>query len=177
VASCFVRQISSPFTTRLALVFASWADENIIRIETVQDAFVASLQRIFFFLTSKKLLNNCLKCLKCLKRLKRPEVLLGTFGQSKGTEQWPHATTRLLREAVSWIPARFCPLCIKGTCGRKNMSKIFRTKFGRNAQNGIGRSSAISCPMEETERSIVPAKSYFLVQDDPDSWSAVHVRS
>jgi hypothetical protein len=48
VASDLVRQISSPFTTRLALVFASWADENIIRIETVQDAFVASLQRIFF---------------------------------------------------------------------------------------------------------------------------------
>jgi hypothetical protein len=48
VASDLVRQISSPFTTRLALVFASWADKNIIRIETVQDAFVASLQRIFF---------------------------------------------------------------------------------------------------------------------------------
>jgi hypothetical protein len=48
VASDFVRQISSPFTTRLALVFASWADENIIRIETVQDAFVACFQRIFF---------------------------------------------------------------------------------------------------------------------------------
>jgi hypothetical protein len=48
MASEFVRQISSPFTTRLALVFASWADENIIRVETVHDAFVASFQRIFF---------------------------------------------------------------------------------------------------------------------------------
>ena len=57
------------------------------------------------------------------------------------------------------------------------MSKIFRTKFGRNAQNGIGRSSAIPCPMEETERSIVPAKSCFLMQDDPDYWSAVPVRT
>ena len=47
MASDFVRQISSPFTTRLALVFASWVDENIIRIETVQDTFVASLQIIF----------------------------------------------------------------------------------------------------------------------------------
>ena len=47
------------------------------------------------------------------------------------------------------------------------MSKIFRTKFGRNAQNGIGRISAISCPMEETERSIVPARSCFPMQDDP----------
>ena len=94
MASDFVRQISSPFTTRLALVFASWADENIIRIETVQDAFVASLQESFFFLTSNKLLK---KCLKCLKRL---EVLLGTFRESRGTEQWPHSTTRLFSEAV-----------------------------------------------------------------------------
>ena len=61
MASDFVRHISSPFTTRLALVFASWADENIIRIETVQDAFVASLHRIFFLFdferTSKQLLK------------------------------------------------------------------------------------------------------------------------
>ena len=57
------------------------------------------------------------------------------------------------------------------------MSKIFRTKFGRNAENGIGRSSAISCPMEETERSIDPAKSCFLMQNDPDYWSAVPVRT
>jgi hypothetical protein len=94
VASDFVRQISSPFTTRLALVFASWADENIIRIETVQDAFVASLQRIFFFVTSNKLLNNCLKCLK------RLDVLLGTFRESTGTEHWRHATARRFSEAV-----------------------------------------------------------------------------
>ena len=87
--SDFVRQISSPFTTRLALVFASWADENIIRIETVQDAFVAFSQRIFFLSTSNKLLN---KCLKCLKRL---EVLLGTFRESTGTEQSPHSTAPL----------------------------------------------------------------------------------
>jgi hypothetical protein len=78
VASDFVRQISSPFTTRLVLVFASWADENIIRIETVHDAFVARSQRIFFLSTSKKLLKKCLKCLK------RPEVLLGTFRESTG---------------------------------------------------------------------------------------------
>ena len=69
MASDFVRQISSPFTTRLALVFASWADENIIRIETVQDAFVASSQETFFFSTSKIFLNNCLKCLKRLEVL------------------------------------------------------------------------------------------------------------
>ena len=60
MASDFVRQISSPFTTRLALVFASWADENIIRIETVQDAFVASAQIFFLFdfeQTSQQLLK------------------------------------------------------------------------------------------------------------------------
>jgi hypothetical protein len=77
VASDFVRHISSPFTTRLALVFASWADENIIRVETVQDAFVASLHRIFFLFDFEQTFK---KCLKCLKRL---EVLLGTFGNPR----------------------------------------------------------------------------------------------
>jgi hypothetical protein len=43
-----------------------------------------SFKESFFFLTSNKLLN---KCLKCLKRL---EVLLGTFRESNGTSQWPH---------------------------------------------------------------------------------------
>jgi hypothetical protein len=61
VASDFVRQISSPFTTRLVLVFASWADENIIRIETVQDAFVASLQRIFFLFDFEQTSQQVLK--------------------------------------------------------------------------------------------------------------------
>ncbi len=54
MASDSVRQISSPFTTRLVLVFASWGDENIIRIETVQDAFVAPFQRIFFLFDFEK---------------------------------------------------------------------------------------------------------------------------
>jgi hypothetical protein len=57
VASDFVRQISSPFTTRLALVFASWADENIIPIETVQDAFVAFFLLVDFEKTSQQLLK------------------------------------------------------------------------------------------------------------------------
>src|ERR1700676_5244404 len=42
----------------------------------------------FFFLTSNKLLNKCLKCLRCL------EVLLGTFRESTGTAQWTHSTVR-----------------------------------------------------------------------------------
>jgi len=67
VASDFVRQISSPLTTRLALVFASWADENIIRIETVQDAFVASAQRIFFLLDFEQTSQQLLKVPKAPK--------------------------------------------------------------------------------------------------------------
>jgi hypothetical protein len=65
--SCSVRQISSPFTTRLALVFASWADENIIRIETVQDAFVASSQRIFFLFDFEQTSQQLLKVPKAPK--------------------------------------------------------------------------------------------------------------
>jgi len=61
--------------------FASWADGNIIRIETVQDTFVASFSGICFLSTAKQLLK---KCLKCLKRL---EVLLGTFRESKETDR------------------------------------------------------------------------------------------
>jgi hypothetical protein len=61
VTSDFVRQISIPFTTRLALVFASWADENIIRVETVHDAFVASFQRIFFLFDFEQTSQQVLK--------------------------------------------------------------------------------------------------------------------
>ena len=67
MASDFVRQISSPFTTRLVLVFASWADENIIRIETVQDAFVASSQRIFFLFDFEQTSQQLLKVPKAPK--------------------------------------------------------------------------------------------------------------
>jgi hypothetical protein len=61
VVSDFVRQISSPFTTRLALVFASWADENIIRVETVHDAFVAFSQRVFFLVDFEQTSQQVLK--------------------------------------------------------------------------------------------------------------------
>jgi hypothetical protein len=50
VASGFVRQISSPFTTRLALVLASWADENIFVSKPYKTHFVASFQKVFFLL-------------------------------------------------------------------------------------------------------------------------------
>jgi len=56
-----IRSTSNSFTTRLALVFASWTDENIIRIETVQDAFVASFQRIFFLFDFENIFQQLLK--------------------------------------------------------------------------------------------------------------------
>jgi len=61
VVSDFVRQISSPFTTRLALVFASWADENIIRVETVHDAFVTFSQRVIFLADFEQTSQQVLK--------------------------------------------------------------------------------------------------------------------
>jgi acyl-homoserine-lactone acylase len=51
-------------------------------------------------LTSKELLNNCLKCLK------RLEVLLGTFRESTGTEQSPHSTGAL-EMAVADLQSEF----------------------------------------------------------------------
>ena len=51
----------APFTTRLALVFASWADENNIRIKTAQDAFVAFFQRISFLVDFKTTSQGVLK--------------------------------------------------------------------------------------------------------------------
>ncbi len=67
MASCFVRQISNPFTTRLALVFASWANENIIRIETVQDAFVSFSRRIFFLVDFETTSQQVPKAPKALR--------------------------------------------------------------------------------------------------------------
>jgi len=127
VASDFVRQISSPFTTRLALVFASWADENIIRIETVQDAFVAFLQRIFFLLTSNKLLN------KCLKYLKRLEVLLGTFRESDGIEQWPPRNRPPFYRGGSIDSGQILPSIYKRNLREeKYVENISRTRSERN---------------------------------------------
>ena len=123
MASDFVRQISSPFTTRLALVFASWADENIIRIETVQDAFVASLQRIFFLFDFEKTSQQLLKVPKAPRSAFR--YVWGIHGNIAVAA--PNRRISLA-EAVPSIRARFSPLSIKGTCRRKNISKIFRTK-------------------------------------------------
>ena len=111
----------------------------------------------FFFSTSNKLLN---KCLKCLKRL---EVLLGTFRESTGTEQLAvHSTARLFSEAVPLIRARFSPLLYKRNLRQEkyveNISNAARTELQRMGLEGGG---AIPCPAEETELSITPAKKLF----------------
>jgi hypothetical protein len=62
-----IRSTSNSFTTRLALVFASWAAENIIRIETAHDAFVASSRRIFLLLDFENISQQLLKVPKVPK--------------------------------------------------------------------------------------------------------------
>jgi hypothetical protein len=113
-----IRSTSRSFTTRLVLVIASWTDQNILRTETVQDALVARIQKISrFFSTSKQYFNNCIKRLKCL------EVLLGTFGESVGTEPVTATETRKYMGGDEILP-----LSNKGTLARRKLSKIFRTK-------------------------------------------------
>lgn len=103
MASDFVRQISSPFTTRLALVFASWADENIIRIETVQDAFVASSHRIFFLFDFGRTSQQLLKVPKA------PKSTFRCFWGIHGNKAMDALTARLLRETVPRIRREISP--------------------------------------------------------------------
>ena len=133
-----IRSTSNSFTTRLALVFASWTDENIIRIETVQDAFVASSQRIFFLFDFESISQQLLKVPKA-----PIEVLLGTFGESTGTLQRPHSTGGFFSEAVPLIRARFSLLSIKGTCGREKVSKIFSNAVERSL-GSVGPDPAVA---------------------------------
>jgi hypothetical protein len=65
------------------------------------------LEESFFFLTSNKLLNNCLKCLK------RLEVLLGTFGESTETSQWQHPTDGFFWLSGSGDPREIFPSVYK----------------------------------------------------------------
>ena len=135
MASDVVRQISSPFTTRLALVFASRADENIIRIETAQDVFVAFSRRIFFLVDFETTSQQVLK----VPRAPR-EVLLGTFRESTETEQWPHSTARLFTEAIAFDPPRDFPLYVgKEPAAGKRYRKKFERSPNGTAQNRIGR--------------------------------------
>jgi hypothetical protein len=102
VASDFVRQISSPFTTRLALVFASCADENIIRIETVQDAFVAFFLLVDFEKTSQQLLKVPKAPRSALK------VRLGNLReQSNGRTQLPASLTRRFHYPREIFPSMY----------------------------------------------------------------------
>jgi hypothetical protein len=131
-----------------------------------------SFKESFFFLTSNKLLN---KCLKCLKRL---EVLLGTFRKSTRTEQWPHSNDRLFNEAVPLMPGEISPsMYVRNLQQEKAIEKIFGAVRRECTEWDWKGAGAIPCPMEETERSIAPAKGCSLMQRDPDYWSAVPVRT
>jgi hypothetical protein len=81
----------------------------------------------FFFLTSKELLNNCLKCLK------RLEVLLGTFGESTGTSQWRYPTGGFLWLGGSGDPREIFPSIYKRNLRKgKYIENIFeRGRTGR----------------------------------------------
>jgi hypothetical protein len=81
----------------------------------------------FLFLTSKELLNNCLKCLK------RLEVLLGTFGESTGTSQWRHPTGGFLWLGGSGDPREIFPSIYKRNLRKeKGIENIFeRSRTGR----------------------------------------------
>ncbi len=171
MASDFVRQISSPFTTRLALVFASWADENKYSYRNRTRRICCFSQESFFLSTSKQLLK---KCLKCLKRL---EALLGTFRESKGTEQSLHSTARLFSEAVPLIRREIFPsMYVRNLQQEKGIEKILNAARTELYRMGLEGGSAIPCPAEETELSITLANSCFLMQN-PDYWSAVPVRT
>jgi hypothetical protein len=105
----------------------------------------------FFFLTSNKLLN---KCLKCLKRL---EVLLGTFRESTGTEQWPHATARLFSEAVPLIRREIFPSMYKRNLrqekGIENISNPARTQ-PHNCL-GLGNEGTTAIRYTSSERTFI----------------------
>jgi hypothetical protein len=120
-----------------------------------------SFKESFFFLTSNKLLN---KCLKCLKRL---EVLLSTFRESNGTEQWPHTNRPpLYRGGSIDLPRSFPPMYKRNLRHERYVENISRTRPERNCTKmGLEGRSAIPWPAEETELSITPAKSCFLMHD------------
>jgi hypothetical protein len=83
----------------------------------------------FFFLTSKELLNNCLKCLK------RLEVLLGTFGESTGTSQWRCPTGGFLWLGGSGDPREIFPSIYKRNLQEEkyieNISNVAERRVGR----------------------------------------------
>ena len=174
MASDFVRQISSPFTTRLALVFASWADENKYSYRNRTRRICCFSQESFFLSTSKQLLK---KCLKCLKRL---EALLGTFRESKGTEQSLHSTARLFSEAVPLIRREIFPsMYVRNLQQRKSVEKILNA----------ARTPERNCPQwnrKEEMRSLVLRKKLncqslllevVIHTRHADYWSAVPVRT
>jgi hypothetical protein len=104
-------------------------------------------------------------------------VLLGTFGESTGTDGWLRPTTQLLVE-VSIDRRRDFPLSmyVRNLQQRKSVEKSFGAVPTELHRMGLEGGGAMPCPAEETEVSITPGQSCFLMQD-PDYWSAVPVRT
>jgi hypothetical protein len=113
-----IRSTSNSFTTRLALVFASWTDENIIRIETVQGAFVASSRRIFFLFDFENISQRLLKA---------PKAPRSTFRYVWGI----HGNRSILDLS------RYFPSMYKGTFARQKASKIFSNAAERSPETGL----------------------------------------
>jgi len=156
VASDFVRQISSPFTTRLALVLASWADENIIRIETVQDAFVAFSQRIFFLFDFEKTSQQLLKVPKAPRSAFR--YVWGIHGNIAVTAP----TGGFLWQGGSDDPREIFPSMYKrnlqeGKC-IENIFEQRRTGRGpiptSNSMAGVRLASRLTTASRRTERGL-----------------------
>jgi len=86
------------------------------------------------------------------------------------------ALNRLFNEAVPLMPGEIFPsMYVRNLQQEKGIEKIFgavRTECAEWHWKEQVRSLVL---MEETERSIAPAKSCFLMQDAPDYWSAVPV--
>ena len=164
MASNFVRQISNPFTTRLALVFASWADENIIRIETVQDAFVASLHRIFFLFDFERTSQQLLKVPKA------PRSAFRYVWRIHGNITTTALDWRLLLRGRSVDPREIFPSMYKRNLREgKYIENIFeQRRTGRgpiptsNSIPGVRLASRLTTASRRTERgldaSLTPAR-------------------
>jgi hypothetical protein len=117
-------------------------DENIIRIETVHDAFVASLQRIFFLFDFEKTSQQLLKAPKV------PRSTCRHVWGIRGDMRWPHSTGRPLQRSLPLIHAMICPSMYKRNLRQeKYVENIFEPGPNGTAQNGIGRKKCdpLSC--------------------------------
>jgi hypothetical protein len=137
-----------------------------IRIETVQDAFVASFNESFFFSTSQELSQQVLKVHKA------PRSASGMFWEFKRTEQWA-LRPRSFTPRVPLIPVRFLLYVLKEPAAGKRYRKYFECRAEQN-RNRMDFGGAILCPADETGRS-TPGKAFPM--QDLNCWSAIAVRT